>query len=322
MKYYIPPAEVKGKWLDLKFKIVEARMNNYNIAQCICEYLSIIFKYGSAHFSKKSFENRFLCTKSDGTQYFNFCGAKLPDITYDPNMYGILKNLIFGDTFLIPCYYGNNFGSEIVESLDAYMAEGPYGYSGKEIDVSVKKGDCVIDAGAWIGDFSAYAAAQGATCYAFEPNSQCFKLLEQTALLNKSENLKRMGEGVGIIIPICLGLSNTKREASLSINIGNSSASSLSQNNNTKTIQLVTLDEFVLNNNIQKVDFIKSDIEGEERNMLNGARNILREYGPKLAICTYHLPDDPEILKTIIMESNPKYQIVQLRHKLYASIVK
>ncbi|GHT02290.1 hypothetical protein AGMMS50276_32120 [Synergistales bacterium] len=39
-------------------------------------------------------------------------------------------------------------------------------------------------------------------------------------------------------------------------------------------------------------------------------------------ICTYHLPDDPEVLADIIKEANPAYNIVQKKMKLYASVPK
>jgi uridine phosphorylase len=64
------------------------------------------------------------------------------------------------------------------------MNEGPYGYTDGLFDVSVKSGDVVIDAGAWIGDFSAYSYWKGATCYAFEPMQVTYSLLEKTKDLN------------------------------------------------------------------------------------------------------------------------------------------
>lgn len=84
--------------------------------------------------------------------------------------------------------------------------------------------------------------------------------------------------------------------------------------------KMITLDEFVSENQIQKVDFIKADIEGAERYMLNGATETLRRFAPKLAICTYHLKDDPQVLEGIIKEANPAYTIVHTRHKLFASV--
>jgi hypothetical protein len=87
-----------------------------------------------------------------------------------------------------------------------------------------------------------------------------------------------------------------------------------------ETIAITTLDNFAAENNLKRVDFIKADIEGAERLMLAGAKNVLKEFAPKLAICTYHLRDDPQVLESIIREANPAYKVVQLSKKLYASI--
>lgn len=43
--------------------------------------------------------------------------------------------------------------------------------------------------------------------------------------------------------------------------------------------------------------------------MLEGGKNVLKIHKPKLAICTYHLPDDKETLTDIIMKANPEYKI-------------
>ena len=86
------------------------------------------------------------------------------------------------------------------------------------------------------------------------------------------------------------------------------------------TVPAITLDAFVERNNIEHVDFIKADIEGAERNMLRGATRILKEFAPKLSICTYHLPDDPQVLREIILNANPKYRIVEKIKKMYAYV--
>jgi hypothetical protein len=58
------------------------------------------------------------------------------------------------------------------------------------------------------------------------------------------------------------------------------------------------------------VDFIKTDIEEQERYMLMYAIKISRKHVPKLAICTYHLPDDSDVLEDLIKRTNQIYNII------------
>lgn len=85
-------------------------------------------------------------------------------------------------------------------------------------------------------------------------------------------------------------------------------------------LMVTTVDDFVKENKLEKVDFIKSDIEGFERNMLTGAKNTLKNFSPKLTISTYHLPDDPEVLEKIILDANPDYRIVHMPEVLFAKV--
>jgi FkbM family methyltransferase len=95
----------------------------------------------------------------------------------------------------------------------------------------------------------------------------------------------------------------------------------ISRGSASEKIAVTTLDKFVEENKLERVDFIKADIEGAERDMLKGAVNVLKTFAPKLAICTYHLPGDPEVLEKIIKEANPAYRVVHLRKKLFAAVV-
>jgi FkbM family methyltransferase len=253
--------------------------------------------------------------KQDGdVSYFDICGAKFPDMSNDREKISIFCR-IFEDTFLIPAYYHDNYHRSLMEILDKVMMEGPYGYTDGLFDITVKKDDIVIDVGAWIGDFSAYAVSKGATAYAFEPVQETFQWLCKTQSLNCSG---------GRIHPVQKGLGSSECEVNISIIENNSGANSMvitRCSDASERILVTTLDRFVAENRLERVDFIKADIEGAEREMLKGAANVLKTFAPKLAICTYHLPDDPEILEKIIKDANPAYTVVHLRHKLFAAVV-
>jgi FkbM family methyltransferase len=131
--------------------------------------------------------------------------------------------------------------------------------------------------------------------------------------------------GGGVIHPVQKGLGSSECETDISINEKNSGGNSIvgmAQQDITEKISITTLDKFVEENRLERVDFIKSDIEGAERDMLKGATNVLKTFAPKLAICTYHLPDDPEVLENIILSANPAYKVVHLSHKLFAAVIK
>ena len=191
-----------------------------------------------------------------------------------------------------------------------YFNEGKYEYG----EVIIKKGDIVMDCGANIGIFSAIAAAKGAFVYAFEPASSVLPCLNQlTSYYNQ-------------LFPQQYALSNFTGEVDFLMTEDDTTSGSIiiNKTNDLKdtvvTVPCITLDEFVRKNDIVKVDFIKADIEGAERFMLEGAKNIMRKFGPKIAICTYHLPDDRDVLTEIILAANPKYKIRYMWKKMYAYI--
>jgi FkbM family methyltransferase len=270
---------------------------------------SNLFYYDSIAREYATFIEKYLQKDKDRT-YFNFGGALLPD--RDEKEFGAFKN-VFNDVFYIPLFHGDNYDKSIVDILDLYMSEGPYGLQDDNFDVTVKEGDVVIDAGAWIGDFSAYCANKNAEIYAFEPTPIAFALLEQTVELNKPRK----------IYPVKKGLSDRTGKATINFCPTNSGGNSViaHKDGDSEQISLTTLDAFVAENNIKKIDFIKADIEGSERDMLRGATNVLKTFAPKLAICTYHLPDDQRVLEDIILAANPAYKVIHLRRKLFACVV-
>lgn len=186
------------------------------------------------------------------------------------------------------------------------VVEGPYDF-GK---VNLFPGDIVLDCGANMGTFSVYAASIGCTCHAFEPTPELQPILAEHSRMNN-----------GRIIHIPSAVADMEGTAEFYIDpysTGGNSILDRVKTSATITVSKTTIDAYVRRNDLAKVDFIKADIEGAERLMLMGAQWTLRTFAPKLSLCTYHLPDDKDVLTELILRANPNYKIEYHWQKLYA----
>lgn len=197
-------------------------------------------------------------------------------------------------------------GLDNIDRFRVFQGEGSYE---NPAYVTVKKGDIVLDCGANMGLYSAVASREGGVVYAFEPSKFIIdKYLHITAEENPNINIVNMalsnkkGKAEFIIEEIDLGHSRLKNE----------------EGKRTEQVIVTTIDDFVREQKLERVDFIKADIEGAERNMLRGATWVLKHFAPKLSICTYHFPNDPEVLEKIIKEANSNYIVHHEPKKLYA----
>lgn len=133
--------------------------------------------------------------------------------------------------------------------------------------------------------------------YAFEPDKKTFtKLSENTKAL---ENLT--------LYPYALWNENT----TLTFSGGGGRQSTLSQTG--YEVQAVALDNILGNT---KLTYIKADVEGVEKEALEGMSRILKEQKPKLCISAYHKSSDIFRLILQINNINPDYKI-HLRHHPY-----
>ena len=133
--------------------------------------------------------------------------------------------------------------------------------------------------------------------YAFEPDKKTFnKLSENTATL---ENLK--------LFPYALWNENT----TLNFSGGGGRQSAL--NDQGYTVEAVSLDNILGD---KKLTYIKADVEGAEKEALEGMSRILKEQKPKLCISVYHRSADIFELILQIHSINPEYKI-HLRHHPY-----
>ncbi len=222
------------------------------------------------------------------------------------------------DTFYAFLSNNDRYDKAFVDKSEKFTFEGLYCFEDDHADIMIHPGDTVLDLGAWAGDFSAYAAYRGAKVYAFEPDASNVKLLERTASLNAYL------PGSIEIVPLGVGAKCEELQFYSDGMIGSGSRfSELAQHKGCdtalSTVCVTSLDDWTMRHNI-KVDFIKADIEGFERYMLEGAQSLLRIQAPILSLCIYHLPDDPEVMSKLILKANPNYRIIQRRAKLFAYV--
>ncbi len=169
---------------------------------------------------------------------------------------------------------------------------------------SVRAGDIVLDCGAHIGVFTHTALKRGAAkVVAFEPepvNREC--LLRNFAA--------EIGSGRVVVIEKGVWSGDTRLE--LNLGVQNSGAASVvgNEGGGAVRVDVTTIDRIVSELRLPRVDFIKMDIEGAEREALAGAMQTLKKHRPRLMLDSYHRPDDMAVLPSIIRRAHPDYAML------------
>ncbi len=87
---------------------------------------------------------------------------------------------------------------------------------------------------------------------------------------------------------------------------GNRNANISSAGKKTKEVKVDALDNILQG---RSVDYIKYDVEGSERQALEGSRETITSYAPDLLVSMYHRSEDIFELPLLIHEMNPKYKL-------------
>ena len=89
-----------------------------------------------------------------------------------------------------------------------------------------------------------------------------------------------------------------------------SSSSSLTSDTGGEQLEVAvaTIDALVAELNLSRVDFIKLDIEGAEREALKGAAVTLKKHHPRIMIDTYHRANDLVVLPQLIAQAQLDYE--------------
>jgi FkbM family methyltransferase len=203
-------------------------------------------------------------------------------------IFGKLKHFDFAyknDRYLVDCM-----------GLEYYLFRGQYFYHKDGVTISPSPEDCVIDGGACTGDTAAVfsnAVGPKGSVFSFDPVANHLAILEHNAGQCPHGNIRVMPYGLSdkniLAEPIVLE----------SYAPGFSSGS--------HPVPLRSIDYLVNTKEIEKIDFIKLDVEGAEMESLRGARESILRFKPKLAVSLYHKPNDIFEIILYIKDKFPFY---------------
>jgi FkbM family methyltransferase len=170
---------------------------------------------------------------------------------------------------------------------------------------SVRRGDIVLDCGANVGVYTRVALEAGA------------KLV--VAIELAPENLECMRRNFaaeiagGRVVLYPKGVWDKDAFLTLNVDPNNSAADSVvmhpGEAHEGPRVPLTTIDKLVAELKLERVDFIKMDIEGAEQNALIGGRETLAKYHPRMALSAYHRPEDPRRIPELVHEAWSGYHM-------------
>jgi FkbM family methyltransferase len=204
----------------------------------------------------------------------------------------IQKNGILSDRYRVGGYR-IHCRKDIIESTFQLRQ-----YAYKDV-VIPSNGEFVIDGGAYYGDTGIWfsnAVGRDGHVWCFEPNAKNQKILRKNISVNRLSNMS----------PVPKGLWEGEEQLSFFLS---EASSRVIKEKSVSSISVTSLDSFVEKEKIPKVDFIKLDIEGAERNALNGMEMTIRQFKPKLAVCVYHRYDDIIVIPQFIKTLHPGYRL-------------
>lgn len=176
----------------------------------------------------------------------------------------------------------------------------PGEYFNKEI-FDFSNEETFVDCGAYLGEsieeFLKIVKGNFNKIHSFELDKENFNILKLRMNALNDSRIKVYN----------MGISNEEKEFCYYSNGAGGSA--LSEWADNKAI-VKPLDKVLKN---EKITFIKMDIEGSEKQAIEGAETLIKNYHPKLAISAYHHLEDLWKIPILIKSLNPQYQLY-LRH--------
>ncbi len=176
---------------------------------------------------------------------------------------------------------GINFELDLNDAIPRFLFYVGYyeRWETRWLEGAVQPGWTVLDIGAHIGYYSLLCAkgvGPTGSVYAFEPRPSTFAQLRRNVELNPGLN----------VYPQAMAVSERAERLGLSeADSANTGTSYISGKGSADSgVPATTLDEFVREHALTRVDFIKADVEGHEVKVLAGAAQTLDRFRPRVMI--------------------------------------
>lgn len=195
-------------------------------------------------------------------------------------------------------------------NIAASFLLGQYYFDRNGLSVRPEAGDFLIDAGACFGDTAlAFAASTGAAgrVYAFDMVPTHCRIIQSNLDANPALATRVR------LFPF--GLSAVDRNVGLSARDGNGIDPSARLDVDADPVR--STDSLVKEGAIERVDFIKLDVEGSEMDVLIGAEQSLRRWRPRLAISIYHRFEDYFAISDYLAGLNLGYRFFADHYTVY-----
>ncbi|MCP4658507.1 MAG: FkbM family methyltransferase [bacterium] len=179
----------------------------------------------------------------------------------------------------------------------------------EKAEVEIRPGDTVIDVGGHLGVFTLLALSRGAeTVVVVEPEPTNIACLEKSF----QDELR---EGSVVLVKAAAWHRRDLLEFHRP-DPANTGGGKIIEGGSTQ-VEALRIDEIVDELALERIDFIKMDIEGAERHALAGAKQTLVRFKPRLALCIYHEFDDPEVISEIALDARSDYQVKITKNVAY-----
>jgi len=198
----------------------------------------------------------------------------------------LYQHLTFKGVFRVVLENSNfkiyNTGTQIENQL---FWKGIDGYEPNSLKIWIKlcrMSDVIFDLGANTGIYSLIAKSEKptSTVYAFEPVERVYTILSKNSSINKFDiNCYRKAvsnkDGIGQFYD-----DDEEHQTSVIINLDRSDEKHLHR----VEVETIKLDSFIEDNNIQKIDLIKMDVETHESEVIDGFSRHLVHYKPSMIV--------------------------------------